>query len=302
MEDFEADMESPSFENNQEKFGSNMEDFLFGAHPLELIGFSIVLILICLGYYVIQSGLFATIDVKTVEPKTGPMVVAYKTGKGPYKGCGDLFTEIYSLIMNRDLIGIYYDDPEAVPPPDLRYAVGVILAEGSDQEPDQSELDACLSNGYKVVHFPKPNHVVLAEFPFKNTLSIYMGIFRVYPKLKEYIASRSLCAYPALEIYAANKIKFIMPLSKQEEFFVPEFCEEQVSIATTEFSNHPADDQALNEDDFKKIKDEDGFIKPTAPAPKSVKTDDNKSEPTDLTQEVSEEEESSEFEQLEPEN
>ena len=27
-----------------------------------------------------------------------------------------------------------------------------------------------------------------------------------------------------------------MPLSKQEEFFVPEFCEEQVSIATTEFS------------------------------------------------------------------
>ena len=29
-----------------------------------------------------------------------------------------------------------------------------------------------------------------------------------------------------------------MPLSKQEEFFVPEFCEEQVSIATTEFSTH----------------------------------------------------------------
>ena len=27
-----------------------------------------------------------------------------------------------------------------------------------------------------------------------------------------------------------------MPLSKQEEFFVPEFSEEQVSIATTEFS------------------------------------------------------------------
>ena len=30
--------------------------------------------------------------------------------------------------------------------------------------------------------------------------------------------------------------QFVMPLSKQEEFFVPEFCEEQVSIATTEFS------------------------------------------------------------------
>ena len=29
-----------------------------------------------------------------------------------------------------------------------------------------------------------------------------------------------------------------MPLSRQEEFFVPEFSEEQVSIATTEFSTH----------------------------------------------------------------
>ena len=29
-----------------------------------------------------------------------------------------------------------------------------------------------------------------------------------------------------------------MPLSKQEDFFVPEFSEEQVSIATTEFSTH----------------------------------------------------------------
>ena len=29
-----------------------------------------------------------------------------------------------------------------------------------------------------------------------------------------------------------------MPLSTQEEFFVPEFSEEQVSIATTEFSTH----------------------------------------------------------------
>ena len=33
-----------------------------------------------------------------------------------------------------------------------------------------------------------------------------------------------------------------MPLSKQEDFFVPEFSEEQVSIATTEFSTHAASD------------------------------------------------------------
>ena len=103
----------------------------------------------------------------------------------------------------------------------------------------------------------------MTTFPFKNTLSIYMAIFRVYPKLKEYITSRSLCAYPAIEIYTSKSIEFIMPLSKQEEYFVPEFCEEQVSIATTEFSNHPDQEP---EDDQKSIKDDDKvFARPSIP-------------------------------------
>ena len=49
-----------------------------------------------------------------------------------------------------------------------------------------------------------------------------------------------------------------MPLSKQDDFFVPEFCEEQESIATTEFSNHPdhaaADEELKNKDNvFAKV-------------------------------------------------
>ena len=65
-----------------------------------------------------------------------------------------------------------------------------------------------------------------------------------------------------------------MPLSKQEEFFVPEFCEEQVSIATTEFSTHP--DQESNhpdqepEDDQRStistvVDDEIVFVRPIPP-------------------------------------
>ena len=110
------------------------------------------------------------------------------------------------------------------------------LSATGSEEPDPVELEAVTKEGYKIAHFPKPNYVVLAEFPFTNTLSIYMGIFRVYPKLKEYIATHGLCAYPALEIYTSNKIKFMMPLSKQEDFFVPEFCEEQVSIGKIFFN------------------------------------------------------------------
>ena len=65
-----------------------------------------------------------------------------------------------------------------------------------------------------------------------------------------------------------------MPLSKQEEFFVPEFCEEQVSIATTEFSTQP--DQESNhpdqehEDDQRStistvVDDEIVFVRPIPP-------------------------------------
>ena len=58
-----------------------------------------------------------------------------------------------------------------------------------------------------------------------------------------------------------------MPLSKQEEFFVPEFQEEVESIATTEFSNHP--DHASVEDDLRKAEKKDEvFVKPAKPAPK----------------------------------
>ena len=250
----------------------------FGIHPLALIGAALLLIFLIAIAYIVQSGLLDAIQVKTTQPKRGSMMIAYKTGKGPYKGAGELFTEACCLVLNRDHIGIYYDDPEAVPEADLRYAVGVILSTGSDQ-PDSDEMSKMVENGYKIAIFPKPNFVVMAEFPFRNTLSIYMGIFRVYPLLKEYIATRGLCAYPALEIYTSKSIEFVMPLSKQEEFFVPEFCEEQVSIATTEFSTHP--DQESNhpdqdpEDDRRStistiVDDEIVFVRPVPPPNRQV--------------------------------
>lgn len=277
-----------------------MEDFLFGVHPLSLMAFATALLVWCVIVYVVQGGLFAQITVKTVEPKRNSMTVAYKTGKGPYKGAGELFTDICSIVLNCEHIGIYYDDPDAVAPADLRYAVGAILATGN-KEPDPADMELCLKHGYKIVHFPRPNHVVYAEFPFRNTLSIYMGIFRVYPKLKEYIAVRGLCAYPAMEIYTSNNIEFVMPLSKQEEFFVPEFCDEQISIATTEFSNHP--DQAAADEELKN-KSEAVFVKPATPPPVVSKPDNENIQESeeDEEKEDDDDEESSEFEKLEPEN
>ena len=117
-----------------------------------------------------------------------------------------MFTNAFCLSPNRRTMGIYYDDPDTVAENDLRFAVGSILAEGADATPDHAELSKYLSDGFKLKHFPKPEFAVVATFPFRTTLSIYLAIWKVYPKLKEFIASKGLCAYPCLEIYDSNVI------------------------------------------------------------------------------------------------
>lgn len=67
-------------------------------------------------------------------------------------------------------------------------------------------MDLMVENGFRVIHLPKPNFAVVSSFPFKCTLSIFLAIYKVYPKLKEYIASKGLCAYPAVEVYTDDTI------------------------------------------------------------------------------------------------
>jgi len=202
--------------------------------PLEwlLVGL-LVLTLLTLFLYLAYSGMFSPITVSTLEPDMGPIVLAYKTQTGPYKDAGELFTESYCLLPDREQLGIYYDDPEAVPSSELRCAVGPVLAKG-DEEPIPEEMEKMKNYGFKILHLPKPSYVVTASFPFTTTLSIYLGIYRVYPRLRDYISERKLCAYPALEVYTDSSIIFMMPLSRQDEFFVSEFQEDEMSIATTD--------------------------------------------------------------------
>ena len=55
--------------------------------------------------------------------------------------------------------------------------------------------------------------------PQRKSLNSVISI-QVYPRMKAYIAGKSLCAYPALEIYSDHDIVFMIPLSQQDKFFV----------------------------------------------------------------------------------
>jgi len=230
-------------------------------HEYILLGLACAFLITVLLYLGV-SGLFSSIVIRTAETKYGPMVIAYKTITGPYNQVGALYTDSYCLLPKREQIGIYYDDPNAVSPKELRCAVGPILSNG-DEQPVKEEMELMRSHGWKIFHIPKPSYTVTTTFPFRTTFSIFIAIYRVYPRLGKYIAEHSLCAYPAIEVYTDNEITFIMPLSRQEDFYVSEFQEESISVATTEMGSVMGDKETTagstrNEDD-------DLFLKPKTP-------------------------------------
>ena len=235
---------------------NQLQEFL-STIPLEtwfiIVG---VLLFSTIFIYLVFSGLLYSVTVSTSDTKYGPITFAYKTHTGPYKNVGEIFTESFCLVPDREQLGIYYDDPEGVSPDQLRAAVGPILAIGSDKA-DPAEMEKVIKEGFKIAHLPKAGFVVTASFPFRTTLSIFLAIYKVYPKLRDYISQRNLCAYPALEVYTDSEIIFLMPLSRQEEFFVSEFQEEEISIATTDMTGSVMAGDA--------VRDRDGFLIPQSP-------------------------------------
>jgi len=230
-------------------------------HEYILLGLACAFLITVLLYLGV-SGLFSSIVIRTAETKYGPMVIAYKTITGPYNQVGALYTDSYCLLPKREQIGIYYDDPNAVSPKELRCAVGPILSNG-DEQPVKEEMELMRSHGWKIFHIPKPSYTVTTTFPFRTTFSIFIAIYRVYPRLGKYIAEHSLCAYPAIEVYTDNEITFIMPLSRQEDFYVSEFQEESISVATTEMGSVMGDKETVA--GSTRQEDDDLFLKPKTP-------------------------------------
>lgn len=75
---------------------------------------------------------------------------------------------------------------------DLRYCVGVILSEG-ESSCDENLASTYKQHGFKEILLPAVDHSVWTTFPFKSTLSFFIGVARVYPRLAEYIQVLSSC-------------------------------------------------------------------------------------------------------------
>uniref|UniRef100_H3DAV6 Testis expressed 264, ER-phagy receptor a n=1 Tax=Tetraodon nigroviridis TaxID=99883 RepID=H3DAV6_TETNG len=189
----------------------------------------VVVLLVCLiatvGFFLLHSGLLTEVHIKTGAPPIRNVTIAYKFKEGPYKECGAAFTESSSIGPKLSSIGVFYDDPKQRPPEKCRYAVGSVLCEG-EEKPDEELQKMYEKFGFKVFSLPEVSHAVTTTFPCTTSLSYVLGPYRVYPRLGSYIEERKLCAFPFIEVYSSDVIKYMAPLSRQTDFFVPEMKEE----------------------------------------------------------------------------
>lgn len=237
-----------------------------------LLGIIVVLILLVLTLlgFLSYCGLFAPIDIKAEKPPFKELQVAYKFCRGSYKNSGALFTEVHSIAPSLKCIGVYYDDPNEVEPLRLRYLVGVVLND-TDQPAAKEVKEQLEAEGFKTASFPAVDHAVTTVFPFRGSVSVMIAMARVYPKLREYIKEKLLCARPMMEIYEDNRVLFVCPLAKQDEFYVEEATEEPEEGATTDPGTTTASDEERADDGEDEDEEEEEVedVGPTLPPPSS---------------------------------
>ena len=71
-----------------------------------------------------------------------------------------------------------------------------------------------LAQSYKFKVYPETPSVV-AEFPLKGKFSIFLGIFKIYPKIANHMKSRGYPQTMSFEMYELNKkIIYAFPIQK----------------------------------------------------------------------------------------
>jgi len=158
-----------------------------------------VLILVVVAFYGYYGG-FSHISSK-VEIAGGETVV-YENLTGDYSQAGQIADKIYYSLLNDYHIettkgfGLYYDNPMHVDKDKLRSEVGCML----DNQIDSLQ-QLGISQKFHIKTLPVQNSVIM-EFPYNGSISIFIGIFRVYPALEKYLSEHNLNASgPVMEIY-----------------------------------------------------------------------------------------------------
>ncbi|XP_015903281.1 testis-expressed protein 264 homolog [Parasteatoda tepidariorum] len=180
-----------------------------------LIGFACFFFIIIFVLY--YHGIFHQVAVKVTRPPyANDLIVLYKFTQN-YAKSRELLSEIQTIAPDSDSFSIYHEDFFQTRS-QVGSSIGVVVS-------DSTEDDLCsklIQAGYRVAVLPAIDYAVVSSFPYRNQYSLAVAVYRVYPRLKQYLKNYRLCAHPIMELYTKNQVFFIAPLSKQFDFYADE--------------------------------------------------------------------------------
>ncbi|MBW0432675.1 GyrI-like domain-containing protein [Leptospira yasudae] len=146
---------------------------------MKILLLSILVLGVALVGFLFYMGAFDRVQVR--EETQGPFYILSHERIGDYRNVGLTFEVLQKELPEKGfkdfkLFGIYLDNPNEVPKDKLRSEVGAIFAEPISKIPDGLSIEL------KARTIPAKKYLV-AEFPLKNFLSIFLGIYKVYPKI-----------------------------------------------------------------------------------------------------------------------
>ena len=184
--------------------------------PLFLTVFSLLFCVITASV-IAWYGYFSAVTVQ--EKPVGPYTMVYRVYVGSSSGVGPLLAEIHASLVgefqveNPVAFGLYYDDPKTTPPDECRILVGCIIED--DQDGDLHAISA----KYSVAIFPR-GMAIVADYPYRNKLSVLFGMLKAYPALLTYGEEHQIARKPILEMYDAKRgrIRYVASTAFNDEF------------------------------------------------------------------------------------
>lgn len=151
-------------------------------------------------------GVFVKVEVEVKEVEE--MIGIYEDYSGPYKNTKQIQDKLYFRLLDEEQIetfrgfGIYYDNPKEVPKEKLRSKSGCII-----EVEDYNKIKK-LEEKFNILKFEKGKYVY-TEFPLKSQLSILGGVFKVYPKLDQFVKENNYEMKEITEIYDIKSGKIL---------------------------------------------------------------------------------------------
>ncbi len=168
-----------------------------------IITVSLVLAVVIAGLlYLARCGLFAKVTVD--EREEGPFLLVFKKHSGDYKNIGPVMDDVYHKLRDELQLettrgfGLYYDNPQEREKSELR-SLGGCLVDGLTPEELQSRYPD-IKESMGVAQFPASLSVA-AEHPYRGTVSVVLGVLRVYPRLQAWMKKYNRRSVPVMEIY-----------------------------------------------------------------------------------------------------